>query len=129
MERLSNLNMSGMDFTYALGLLGVFVAACLLTAVIYQMLMEPYLRRTQLKNRMRRQKREEEFRAKIFKSYQESLNRNSPVTSWMGRLWGWGRVDNLERQLIQADLYLPPGSSSWWWPSWGPWAFSWGAGF
>ncbi len=109
MERLSNLNMSGMDFTYALGLLGVFVAACLLTAVIYQMLMEPYLRRTQLKNRMRRQKREEEFRAKIFKSYQESLNRNSPVTSWMGRLWGWGRVDNLERQLIQADLYLPPG--------------------
>jgi len=109
MDRLSHLNMGGMDFTYALGLLGVFVTACLLTTVIYQMVMEPYLRRTQLQKRMRRQKRDEEFRARIFKTYQESLNRNSPVTSWMGRLAGWGRVDNLERQLMQADLYLPPG--------------------
>ncbi len=109
MDRLSHLNMGGMDFTYALGLLGVFVTACLLTTVIYQMVMEPYLRRTQLQKRMRRQKRDEEFRARIFKTYQESLNRNSPVTSWMGRLAGWGRVDKLERQLMQADLYLPPG--------------------
>ncbi len=109
MDRLSHLNMGGMDFTYALGLLGVFVTACLLTTVIYQMVMEPYLRRTQLQKRMRRQKRDEEFRARIFKTYQESLNRNSPVTSWMGRLAGWGRVDKLERQLMQADIYLPPG--------------------
>ncbi|MGA8140280.1 MAG: hypothetical protein WB948_06295, partial [Desulfobaccales bacterium] len=75
MDRLSHLNMGGMDFTYALGLLGVFVTACLLTTVIYQMVMEPYLRRTQLQKRMRRQKRDEEFRARIFKTYQESLNR------------------------------------------------------
>jgi len=109
MDRLSHLNMGGMDFMYALGLLGVFVAACLLTTVINQMVMEPYLKRSQLKKRMRSQKREEEFRAKIFKAYQESRNRNSPVTSLMGRLTGLSRVDNLERQLIQADLYLPPG--------------------
>ena len=107
MDRLSQLNMGGMNFMYALELLGVFVAACLLTTVINQMVMEPYLKRSQLKKRMRRQKREEEFRAKIFKAYQES--RNSPVASLMGRLTGWGRVDNLERQLIQADLYIPPG--------------------
>jgi len=110
MDRLSHLNMGGMDFMYALGLLGVFVAACLLTTVINQMVMEPYLKRSQLKKRMRSQKREEEFRAKIFKAYQESRNRNSPVTSLMGRLTGWGRVDNLERHLIQADIYLPPGA-------------------
>ncbi len=109
MDRLSHLNMGGMNFMYALELLGVFVAACLLTTVIHQMVMEPYLKRSQLKKRMRRQKREEEFRAKIFKAYQESRDRNSPVTSLMGRLTGWGRVDNLERQLIQADLYIPPG--------------------
>lgn len=110
MDRLSHLNMSGMDFMYVLGLLGVFVAACLLTTVINQMVMEPCLKRSQLKKRMRSQKREEEFRAKIFKAYQESRNRNSPVTSLMGRLTGWGKVDNLERHLIQADLYLPPGA-------------------
>jgi tight adherence protein B len=107
MDRLSHLNMNGMDFMYALGLLGVFVAACLLITVINQMVMEPYLKRSQLKKRMRSQKREQEFRAKIFKAYQES--RNSPVVSLMGRLTGWGRVDNLERQLIQADIYIPPG--------------------
>jgi tight adherence protein B len=109
MDRLSHLKMGGMNFTYALGLLGVFVAACLLTAVINQMVMEPYLKRSQLKKRMRRQKREEEFRIKIFRAYQESRDRNSPMTSLMGRLTGWGRVDNLERQLIQADLYISPG--------------------
>jgi tight adherence protein B len=109
MDRLRHLNMGGMDFTYALGLLGVFVAACLLTTVINQLVLEPYLKRSQLKKRMRQQKCEEELRAKIFKAYQESRDRNSPVTSLMGRLTGWGRVDNLERQLIQADLYIPPG--------------------
>ncbi len=109
MDRLRHLNMGGMDFMYVLGLLGVFVAACLLTTVINQLVMEPYLKRSQLKKRMRQQKREEELRAKIFKDYQESKDRNSPVTSLMGRLTGWGRVDNLERQLIQADLYIPPG--------------------
>ncbi len=109
MDRLSHLNMGGMDFMFALGLLGVFVAACLLTTVINKMVMEPYLKRSALKKRMRRQKREEEFRAKIFRAYQESRNRNSPVTSLMGRLTGWGKVENLERQLIQADLNIPPG--------------------
>jgi len=109
MDRLSHLNMGGMDFMFALGLLGVFVAACLLTTVINQMVMEPYLKRGQLKKRMRNQKREEDFRAKIFRAYQESRNRNSPVTSLMGRLTGWGKVDNLERQLMQADLDIPPG--------------------
>jgi tight adherence protein B len=109
MDRLSSLNMGGMDLMYALELLGVFVAACLLVTVINQMVMEPYLKRSQLKKRMSRQKQEEEFRAKIFKAYQESRDRNSPVTSLMGRLTGWGRVDNLEAQLIQADLYIPPG--------------------
>ena len=109
MEILSHWNLGGMDVTYVLGLLGVFVAACLLTTVINQMVMQPRLKRAQLQKRMRRDKREEEFRAKIFKSYQESLNRNSPVTSWMGRLAGWGKVDKLEHQLIQADLYIPPG--------------------
>ncbi len=109
MYRLSHLNMGGMNFVYALGLLGVFVAACLLTTVINQMVMAPYLKRSQLKKRMRGQKRDEEFRAKIFRAYQESRNQDSPVTSLMGRLTGWGRVDNLERQLIQADLNMPPG--------------------
>jgi tight adherence protein B len=73
------------------------------------MVMEPYLKRSMVKKRMRMQKREEEFRAKIFKAFQESRNRNSPVTSLVGKLTGWGRVENLERQLIQADLHIPPG--------------------
>ncbi len=114
MDLLSHLNldglkMGGMDFSYALGLIGVFVAGCLLTVVIRQMVLEPYLRRSQLKKRMIREKREEEFRAKIFRAYQDSQNRNSPLTSWMGQMTGWGRVDNLERQLVQADIYIPPG--------------------
>ncbi len=107
MSWLSRLDMGGMELSYVLGLLGVFVVACLLATFFAQAVMEPYQKRRQLKKRMRSNRREQEFRTKIFKAYQES--RKSPVVSIMGRLTGWSRVDNLERQLMQADIYMSPG--------------------
>lgn len=104
---LSRLDMGGMGFSYALELLGVFVVVCLLTTFFGQVVLEPYQKRYQLKKRMRSHRREQEFRTKIFKAYQES--RKSPVVTIMGRLTGWSRVDNLERQLMQADIYISPG--------------------
>ena len=69
--------MGGLDFMLVLGLLGVFVAVCLLVTYINLSVMEPYRKRRQIQKRIRSNKREQEFRAQIFKAYQDT--RSSPV--------------------------------------------------
>jgi tight adherence protein B len=101
------LNLSGMDLMYIMGLLGAFVAVCLLATYINYMVVDPIRRRRLLSQRIRSNKREQEFRAQIFKAYQE--NSSSPVMSIVGWLTGWSKVENLQRQLLQADIYLSPG--------------------
>lgn len=106
MGQKSLLNMGGMDLMLVLGLLGAFVGVCLFVTYISVAVVEPYRKRRQVQKRLRSNKREQEFRAQIFKAYQDS--RSSPVLSIIKKLTGWSKVDNLQRHLLQADIFLSP---------------------
>jgi len=101
------LSMKGMDFVLVLGLLGAFVAVCLFITYLNMVVVDPYRKRWQIQKRLRSNKREQEFRAQIFKAYQDA--RNSPVITILQRLTGFSKADSIQRQLLQADIYLTPG--------------------
>jgi len=103
----SLLSMKGMDFMLVLGLLGAFVAVCLFITYFNLMVLEPYRKRRQIQKRLRSNKREQEFHAQIFKAYQDA--QNSPVITILQKLTGFSKADSIQRQLLQADIYLTPG--------------------
>jgi tight adherence protein B len=106
MNFLKNYDLAGMEFHYALGLVGLFVGICLLITGIHYSILEPLRQRRLINQRIRGNKREQQVRAQIFKTYQEATN--SPVLNLMDSLFGWGKVDNLQRSLLQADIFLSP---------------------
>jgi tight adherence protein B len=107
MANYSLYSMGGLDFMLVLGLVGAFVGVCLLVTYLNLSVIEPFRNRRLIQKRLRSNKREQEFRAQIFKAYQDT--RNSPVITILQKLTGWGKVDNLQRLLLQADIYLAPG--------------------
>jgi tight adherence protein B len=107
MGQNSLFDVGGMDLMYVLALLGGFIAVCLFVTYLNYSVIEPLRKRRQINRRIRSNRKEQEFRAQIFKAYQES--RNSPIISIVRRLTGWSKVENLQRQLLQADIYLSPG--------------------
>jgi tight adherence protein B len=108
MHFLTNFNLSGMEFHYALGLVGLFLGVMLLITGIYYGLMEPIRKRRLINQRLRGNKREQEVRAQVFKAFQET--KESLILNLAERYLGWGKVDNLQRQLLQADIYLAPNT-------------------
>jgi tight adherence protein B len=108
MNFLTNFNLAGMEFQYALGLVGLFLGMMLLIMAIYCGLVEPIRKRRLINQRLRGNKREQEVRAQVFKSYQET--KTSVVLNLAERYLGWGKEDNLQRQLLQADIYLAPNT-------------------
>jgi tight adherence protein B len=107
MAQKSLLSLGGMDFSLVLGLVGAFVGVCLLVTYINLSVIEPYRQRRQIHKRLRSNRKEQEFRAQIFKAYQDT--RSSVIFTILHKLTGWGKVDNLQRLLLQADIYLAPG--------------------
>lgn len=107
MEKAGLFNMDGMDFMLVLGLLGGFIGVCLFVTYLNIAVIDPYRRRRLIHKRLRSNRKEQEFRAQIFKAYQET--RNSPIISLVLKMTGWGKVDNLQRLLLQADIYMAPG--------------------
>jgi tight adherence protein B len=108
MDYLKNFNLAGMELNYALGLLGLFVGVCLLISGIYYGVVEPFQKRRAINQRIRGSKREQQMRAQVFKPYQEA--KDTLVLSLAERYLGWGKIDNLQRQLLQADIFLSPSS-------------------
>lgn len=108
MDFLVNFDLAGMEFQYALGLVGLFLGIILLVTGIYYGLVEPICKRRLLNQRLRGNKREQAVRAQVFKAFQET--KASVVLNLAERYFGWGKVDNLQRQLLQADIYLAPNT-------------------
>jgi tight adherence protein B len=99
-------NLAGMEFQYALGLVGLFLMVILLFTGIHYGLVEPIRKRRLINQRIRGQKREQAVRAQVFKALQET--QESMVLNLAERYFGWGKVDNLQIQLLQADIFLSP---------------------
>ena len=108
MDFLKNFNLAGMEFQYALGLVGLFLMVILLIAGIKYVLTEPIKKRRLINQRLRGNKREQAVRAQVFKAFQET--KESVVLNLAERYFGWGKVDNLQRQLLQADIFLSPNT-------------------
>jgi len=108
MDLLTKFNLAGMEFQYALGLLGLFLGVCLLITGINYGLVEPIRQRRLINQRLQGNKREQAVRAQVFKAFQET--KESVVLNLAERYLGWGKVDNLQRQLLQADIYLAPNT-------------------
>jgi tight adherence protein B len=108
MNFLTNFNLAGMEFHYALGLVGLFLGTLLFITAVYYGLAEPIRKRRQLHQRLRGNKKDQEVRAQIFKAFQET--RESVILTLAERCLGWGKVDNLQRQLLQGDIYLAPNT-------------------
>jgi tight adherence protein B len=106
MNFLNNFNLAGMEFQYALGLVGLFLMVIMLVSGIYYGLLEPVRKRRLINQRLRGKKREEIARAQVFKALQET--KTSVVLELAERYLGWGKVDNLQIQLLQADIFLSP---------------------
>jgi tight adherence protein B len=106
MDFLKNFSLAGMELSYALGLVGLFLGMILLIAGINYRLVEPARKRRLITQRLRGNKREQEVRAQIFKAFQET--KESVILNLAERFLGWGKVDNLQLQLLQADIYLSP---------------------
>ena len=106
MDFLPNFSLAGMEFQYALGLVGLFLGMILLIAGINYGLVEPIRKRRLINQRLRGNKREQEVRAQVFKAFQET--KESVVLNLAERYLGWGKVDNLQLRLLQADIFLSP---------------------
>jgi tight adherence protein B len=108
MDLLQNLNLAGMEFHYALGLLGLFLGVCLLIVGINYGVMEPIRKRRLIYQRLIENKQEQLVRAQVFKAFQET--NESVILNLAERYLGWGKVDNIQRQLLQADIFLSPNT-------------------
>jgi tight adherence protein B len=106
MDFPKNFNLAGMEFQYALGLVGLFLMVILLFTGIHYGLIEPIRKRRLLNQRIRGNTREQVVRAQVFKAFQET--RESVILNLAERYFGWGKVDNLQIQLLQADIFLSP---------------------
>jgi tight adherence protein B len=103
---LKSLDLAGMEFQYALGLIGLFLMVIMLVSGIHYGLAEPIRKRRLLNQRLRGNKREQLARAQVFKAFQET--KESVILNLAERYFGWGKVDNLQIQLLQADIFLSP---------------------
>ena len=108
MDFLKHYDLTGMELYYALGLLVLFVGICLLITGIRYGLVEPIRQRRLINQRIRGSKREQEVRAQVFKAYQET--KDTWVLNLAERYFGWGKAENLQRRLLQADIYFSPNT-------------------
>ncbi len=106
MDFLKNFNLAGMELQYALGLVGLFLMVILLFTGIHYGLAEPIRKRRLITQRLRGNKREQVARAQVFKAFQET--KESVVLNLAERYFGWGKIDNLQIQLLQADIFISP---------------------
>jgi tight adherence protein B len=103
-----DLNFAVTDINYVLGLCGVFVGVFLFAAAVNHFVIEPIFSRRQMAQRLKGNKREQEVRALIFKAYQDT--QKSPVLALVEQLTGWGKIENLQTKLFQADVYVNPST-------------------
>lgn len=101
------LNLSP-DVEYALGLSGTFVGVCLFVSGVYLLLIKPLRQRQRVTRRISGSAREKLARVQIFKACQET--QKSLLLSLVQSLTGWGRIENLQQKLLQADIYWPPAT-------------------
>ncbi len=101
------LNMKA-DPVYALGLIGVFLTVSLLVTGIYQLIVKPIVQRQQLHRRMSKGRNQRFAQVQIMKNVQEL--EGSLFQAIAKSLGAVGKIENLQRNLMQADINWRPGT-------------------
>jgi tight adherence protein B len=101
------VNITNRDIWYTLGLCATFALGYLSISILNQFLVAPLRRRRTLKRRMVQSQKEEKLRAKLFKG--EGETRESLILTLLHKVGYGGHIKNLQRELLQADIYMEPG--------------------
>lgn len=94
------------DVQYVLALAATFIGVSLMVYALNYFVIEPFRQRRKLEQRLKGKAKELEVRAQVFRAYQAS--QKGPVLAIVEKVAGWGKMENLQRQLLQADIYLSP---------------------
>jgi tight adherence protein B len=93
---------------YTLGLVGVFLGVSLLLAGLCQLIVKPLLIRRQIRQRMNKSRSQRFGDIQILKDVHEvEGSLFAAIAKSIGAL---GKIDNLQRSLMQADIYWQPGT-------------------
>jgi tight adherence protein B len=93
---------------YTLGLIGIFMAVSLLVTGVYQLIIKPLLQRHYLRQRLNKGRNQRLNQIQILKNVQDM--EGSPIEAMARSIGALGKIENLERSLLQADIYWRPGT-------------------
>jgi tight adherence protein B len=99
------LNISS-NYAYNIGMVGIFIGVCLLFSGLYHMVIGPMVRKRQLESRLKNTGRERLAKIQILKTM--AKDEKGVVLAVMEKIAGWGKIDNLQRVLLQADIFWRP---------------------
>ncbi len=101
------LNMKASPY-YTLGLVAVFLGVALLFTGVYHLIIKPVLQRRHLHQRMTKGRKHRLAQIQILKNVQEiEGSAFQAIAKSVGAL---GKIENLQRSLLQADIYWRPGN-------------------
>jgi tight adherence protein B len=93
---------------YTLGLIGVFLGVSLLATGVFQLIIKPILHRQQISRRMNKGRNQALAHVQILKNVQEM--EGSLFAAIASNIGALGKIENLQRSLLQADIYWLPGT-------------------
>lgn len=93
---------------YTMGLIGVFLGVSLLLAGVYHLIIKPLIVRQQIARRMYKGRNQSLSQVQILKNVQEM--EGSFLQAIAKQLGALGKIENLQRNLLQADIYWRPAT-------------------
>lgn len=93
---------------YALGIVGTFLAVALFLGGAYHLILHPLLLKRHLSQRLSRRKDRRLNHVQILKSVPDM--EGSLLETLARQIGAWGKIENLQRLLLQADVYWRPGT-------------------
>jgi tight adherence protein B len=94
------------DLRFIMALGGIGAGVALLLAGLYFTVLKPLQRRRQFQQRWQGGNKNKQVRSHVFKATLEL--KKGVVSTVMGKLAGWGKIDNLQNNLFKADIFLSP---------------------
>jgi tight adherence protein B len=91
---------------YILGLTGAFAGVALLISGVYQLIVKPVLQRRQVDRRLTKGRNQRLAQIQILKNVQEM--EGSAFQAITKSLGAYGKIETLQRSLLQADIYWLP---------------------
>jgi tight adherence protein B len=107
-ERSMGIVSTETNFEYTLGLIIVFIGVCLFFSGVYHLVVKPLADQKGFRRRLLKGEREKLSQVQILKSVQE--DEKSLVITLAEYVGAWGKIENLQRTLLQGDIFWKPST-------------------